>query len=78
MIYKVRKITPRQDLDDGLTERCWTKPGVDAAFGPLGMNMSWLLAGYVVCLLGGGGGGGGERVEGGFLKRGNNLEPLER
>lgn len=73
MIYKVRKITPRQDLDDGLTERCWTKPGVDAAFGPLGMNMSWLLAGYVVCLLG----GGDERVEGGFLKRGN-LEPLER
>lgn len=73
MIYNVRKITSRQDLDNGLTERCWTKPGDDAAFRRLGMNMS-LAIGGVHCLLGG---GGGERVDGDFLKRGN-LEPLER
>lgn len=49
MIYNVRKITSRQDLDNGLTERCWTKPGDDAAFRRLGMNMSLAIGGYIVC-----------------------------
>lgn len=49
MIYNVHKITSRQDLDNGLTERCWTKPGDDAAFRRLGMNMSLPIGGYIVC-----------------------------